>query len=208
MMRSDIIESEEERTQREDRDKIREDRKRDRERDHRMEALGHKKSKLSRDSDRDISEKIALGEQPQTASSETMYDQRLFNQTEGLDSGYANDEAYNIYDKALFKGTSASILYRPKKNEETFGTEENLDKLLSTNRFKPDKPFSGVGNNKPNDSRSTPVEFEKDEKDEEDPFGLNEFLKEAKTSRKKNSLDKIGKTGTLHAGSAGGGPRR
>jgi len=170
--------------------------------------LDTKRAKLSRDSDRDISEKIALGEQPQTSSSETIYDQRLFNQTEGLDSGYANDEAYNIYDKALFKGTSASILYRPKKNEETFGSEEqNLDKLLNTNRFKPDKPFSGVGNNKSNDTRSTPVEFEKDEKDEEDPFGLNEFLKEAKTSRKKNSLDKIGKSGTLHAGSAGGGRR-
>ena len=46
------------------------------------------------------------------------------------------------------------------------------------------------------------MEFEKDTK-EEDPFGLDEFLKEAKSSSKK-PLDKIGQSGHMHAASARG----
>jgi len=44
-----------------------------------------KKTKASRDADRDISEKIALG-QAQPTSSEVMFDQRLFNQNAGIDA--------------------------------------------------------------------------------------------------------------------------
>jgi len=210
---ADLMETEEERKEREERDSIREDRKRERERDRRLEALGHKKSKLARDEDRDVSEKIALGEQPISAtSSEVQYDSRLFSQSQGMDSGFAHDDTYNVYDKPLFKGTSASMLYRPKKNEDTdvYGDSTSVEKILNTSRFKPDKDFNGVDRTKP-DTRQTPVEFEKDEKEkekekeEEDPFGLDEFLKEAKTGGKK--LDKIGKTGHLHAGSTGGGRR-
>ncbi len=39
------------------------------------------RSKLQRDKDRDISEKIALGMPSAGGSQETMYDQRLFNQS-------------------------------------------------------------------------------------------------------------------------------
>lgn len=45
------------------------------------------------------------------------------------------------------------------------------------------------------------MEFEKEP--ESDPFGLDEFLKTAKTSTAKRPLDKIGSKGALHAGSAG-----
>lgn len=41
-------------------------------------------------------------------------------------------------------------------------------------RFVPDKEFSGVDRSVP---RSGPVQFEKEE---EDPFGLDQFLKQAK----------------------------
>eukprot|EP01103_Thecamoeba_quadrilineata_P007547 TRINITY_DN17407_c0_g1_i1.p1 TRINITY_DN17407_c0_g1~~TRINITY_DN17407_c0_g1_i1.p1 ORF type:complete len:539 (-),score=151.11 TRINITY_DN17407_c0_g1_i1:101-1717(-) len=206
---ADLLETEEERKEREERDTIREDRKRDRERDRRMEVLGHKKSKLSRDSDRDVSEKIALGEQAATSSNEVQYDSRLFSQSQGMDSGFAHDDTYNVYDKPLFKGTSASMLYRPKKNEDSdmYGDPSSMEKILNTSRFKPDKDFDGVDRSKP-DTRQTPVEFEKhnnNKREEEDPFGLDEFLKEAKTGGKK--LDKIGKTGHMHAGSTGGGRR-
>jgi SNW domain-containing protein 1 len=63
------------------RDTMRQDRKRERERDIRMEVLG-KKTKTSRDKDRDITERIALGMQPAGGklSGDAMYDQRLFNQ--------------------------------------------------------------------------------------------------------------------------------
>ena len=42
-----------------------------------------KKSRLTRDRDRDISEKIALGQAAVKPSGEGMYDQRLFNQDAG-----------------------------------------------------------------------------------------------------------------------------
>ena len=49
-------------------------------------ADGHgvKKSRLTRDRDRDISEKIALGQAAVKPSGEGMYDQRLFNQDSGM----------------------------------------------------------------------------------------------------------------------------
>jgi SNW domain-containing protein 1 len=45
-----------------ERDKLRDERKREIERDRRMEVAGKKKSKTTRDEERDISEKIALGQ--------------------------------------------------------------------------------------------------------------------------------------------------
>lgn len=74
----------------------------------------------SRDAERDISEKIALGRAQPTYSQEAMYDQRLFNQSkvpiicktsshsaersapQGLDSGFGADDDYNVYSKPLF----------------------------------------------------------------------------------------------------------
>lgn len=47
-------------------------------REDRMQRAGFKKGKSERDVDRDISEKIALG-QAQPTAKEAMYDQRLFN---------------------------------------------------------------------------------------------------------------------------------
>jgi len=99
------------------RERIRQDRRREREREHRLENRGgaHRRSKVTRDSQRDISEKIALGMVvPKTQ--EALYDQRLFNQTQGLDSGFGDDESYNIYDKNLFGGEREAALYKaPKK---------------------------------------------------------------------------------------------
>ena len=43
-----------------------------------MEVAGKKKTKDARDDERDISEKIALG-QAQPTSKDAMFDQRLFN---------------------------------------------------------------------------------------------------------------------------------
>ena len=66
----------------------REERRRERERERRLEAKdahGHKKSKLTRDRERDISEKIALGQANVKAQGEALYDQRLFNQVWLLD---------------------------------------------------------------------------------------------------------------------------
>jgi SNW domain-containing protein 1 len=183
-----------------ERDRIREERRRDRERERRLSA---KKSKLTRDEDRDISEKIALGQAGAPPSQETLYDQRLFSQSQGMDSGFGTDDSYSVYSKPLFSGSSANILYRPKKSDGDAYGDQDLDSLVNTGKFKPDKDFDGVDRSKPSEPRSRPVEFEK----EEDPFGLDAFLHEAKSSKKGNALDKIGKSGFLHAGAAGGGSK-
>lgn len=56
-----------------ERDALRHERKREIERDRRMEVAGKKKSKTTRDEERDVSEKIALG-QAQPTSREAMFD--------------------------------------------------------------------------------------------------------------------------------------
>ena len=76
-------ENKEEREERLKHEMLREERRRERERERRSEAKeGHvgKKSKITRDRDRDVSEKIALGMANTTGGTgEVAYDQRLFN---------------------------------------------------------------------------------------------------------------------------------
>ncbi|KAJ3695848.1 hypothetical protein LUZ60_001225 [Juncus effusus] len=199
-------ETREEREERIQRDKIREERRRERERERRLEArdaaMG-KKSKLTRDRDRDVSEKVALGMANTGAgrSGEVMYDQRLFNQDKGMGSGFETDDQYNVYDKGLFTAQNTlSTLYRPKKDTdgEMYGgdADEQLEKIMKTERFKPDKGFTGAergagGSGK----RDRPVEFDKAE--ENDPFGLDQFLTEVKKGKK--AVEKIGGSGTMKA---------
>lgn len=52
---------------------------------------------MLRDEDRDISEKIALGQTgAATQNEDSLLDQRLFNQTQGMDSGFAADDDYTV----------------------------------------------------------------------------------------------------------------
>ncbi|KAL3834867.1 hypothetical protein ACJIZ3_009603 [Penstemon smallii] len=196
-------ETKEEREERLHREKIREERRKERERERRLEAkdaaMG-KKSKITRDRDRDISEKVALGMASTGGKGgEVMYDQRLFNQEKGMDSGFATDDAYNVYDKGLFTAQNTmSTLYRPKKDadDEMYGgADEQLEKLMKTERFKPDRAFAGTSER--TGPRDGPVEFEKNEQPEEDPFGLDQFLTEVKTGKK--AMDKVGSGGTMKA---------
>uniref|UniRef100_A0A5B7AD81 Putative SNW/SKI-interacting protein n=1 Tax=Davidia involucrata TaxID=16924 RepID=A0A5B7AD81_DAVIN len=196
-------ESKDEKEERLQREKIREERRRERERERRLEAkdaaMG-KKSKITRDRDRDISEKVALGMASTGAGrgGEVMYDQRLFNQEKGMDSGFATDDQYNVYDKGLFTAQpTLSTLYKPKKDADADmygGADEQLDKILKTDRFKPDKAFAGTSEKA--GPRDRPVEFEK-EAEEADPFGLDQFLTEVKKGKK--ATDKIGSGGTMKA---------
>lgn len=106
-----------------EREALKADRRREIVREDRMERAGIKKSKLERDGDRDISEKIALG-QAQPSSRETMFDQRLFNQTAGLGSGFGHEEDYHLYDKPLFADRTAASIY---KNVKATAPEEGAD---------------------------------------------------------------------------------
>lgn len=149
------------------RDEIREERRKERERERRLEARnahGYKRSKLTRDKERDISEKIALG-MAKVTGGEAMYDQRLFNQETGHQAGMGSDDAYNLYDKPLF--TDRSDVYRGRASNREGGDQD-----VDTSRFKPSKGFSGADK-----SSGKAVEFEREGDDGvADPFGLDDFL--------------------------------
>mmetsp|Transcript_27752 Transcript_27752/g.34704 ORF Transcript_27752/g.34704 Transcript_27752/m.34704 type:complete len:546 (+) Transcript_27752:38-1675(+) len=172
-----------------ERDRIRQERKRDREREMRLDNLkgSQKKSKLDRDANRDISEKIALGMHTgkQKLAGDQMFDSRLFNQSAGMDSGFGADDEYNAYSKPLFDRQEAASVYRPKKSDaEMYGdANEQYDKLVNTDRFRPDKGFKGTEYTSAQ-SRDAPVQFEREE-EELDPFGLDQFLTDAKKGKKK-----------------------
>ncbi|XP_033735557.1 SNW domain-containing protein 1-like [Pecten maximus] len=170
-----------------ERDDLRRERQRDRQKDRNLSrAAPDKRSRLQKERERDISEKIALG-LPNTGagSSEVQYDQRLFNQSKGMDSGFGDEEAYNVYDKPWRQDqTIASNIYRPSKNLDKDNYAEDLDNLIKSNRFVPDKGFAGSD---PSRRREGPVQFEQAE--EEDPFGLDQFLKKAKRGEKRGNED-------------------
>merc|ERR1719219_793643 len=173
-----------------ERDDLRHERHKDRARQRNIDrAAPERRSKLERNRERDISEQIALGIPAKTAgaSGEGLFDSRLFNQSRGLSSGYGDDEGYNVYDQPWRKDSNlASNIYRPGKNidKEAYGGQEDLDELRKTNRFVPDKEFSGT--DRTTAGRSGPVQFEKDE---DDPFGLDQFLDTAKRASNRRSSD-------------------
>ncbi|KAG8237411.1 hypothetical protein J437_LFUL016227 [Ladona fulva] len=169
-----------------ERDQLRYERHKDRQRDRNLaRAAPDKRTKLQRERERDISEQIALGMPSKGGpSGETQFDQRLLNQTRGMDSGFGDDEGYNVYDRPWREaGSLAQHLYRPTRNagdRDAYG--EDLEKLVKTSRFIPDKDFSGTDRSAAAASRSGPVQFEKEE---EDPFGLDQFLTQAKRAATK-----------------------
>ena len=94
---------------------------------------------------------------------------------QGMDSGFAGgeDEIYNVYDQAWRGGKDmAQNIYRPSKNLDKDMYGDDLEARIKTNRFVPDMEFSGSDHRQR--GREGPVQFE------EDPFGLDKFLEEAK----------------------------
>jgi len=173
------------------REEMRQEKRRDRERELRMSNMGQEQraKMLARQHNRDISEKVALGLAKPTLSKESMLDSRLFNQ-ESLASNFADDEAYNLYDKPLFHGSTAvAAIYKARGNiqegnEETFGggTEEGITKALDQDRFNLGRAQVGFEGAQDQEVREGPVQFEKDTGD---VFGVNQFLDEAKSGRKR-----------------------
>ena len=173
------------------RDQMREDKRREREREMRMSNMGQEQraKMLARQQNRDISEKIALGLAKPTMSKESMLDSRLFNQ-ESLSGSFADDDAYNLYDKPLFHGSSAAAaIYQARGNisegnQDSFGegTVEGIGKALDNDRFGLGRAKVGFEGADDQEVREGPVQFEKDSGD---VFGLDKFLDEAKSGRKR-----------------------
>ena len=173
------------------RDEMRREKRREREREMRMSNMGteQRAKMLARQQNRDISEKVALGLAKPTMSKETMLDSRLFNQ-ESLSGSFADDDAYNLYDRPLFHGSSAAAaIYKARGNitegnEESYGggTEEGISKALDNDRFGLGRAQIGFEGANEQEVREGPVQFEKDTGD---VFGLDKFLDEAKSGRKR-----------------------
>lgn len=178
------------------RDKIREERRVEREHEMRQsrtvydETTGPtlKRSKMSRDADRDLAEAVALGQSGRGGggSGEMLYDQRLFIQNGRADGslagGYGADDAYNLYDRPLFTGGNASEhQYRPQRAGDN-GNDGGRDKNSRAGRL------SGTGTSRGARPRDRPVEFTRDTElkssANDDPYGLDKFLSEAKEHAK------------------------
>ncbi|XP_076777663.1 SNW domain-containing protein 1-like [Arvicanthis niloticus] len=159
-----------------ERDEIRQDRRKERQHDRNLSrAAPDKRSKPQRNENRDISEVIALGVPNARTSNEVQFDQRLFNQSKGMDSGFAGgeDEIYNVYDQAWRGGKDmAQSIYKPSKTLDKDMYGDDLETRIKTNRFVLDKEFSGTDRRQR--GREGPVQFE------EDPFGLDKLLEETK----------------------------
>lgn len=183
--------SEDDEESRKIRDQMRQEKRRERERELRMNNMGteQRAKQMARQQNRDISEKVALGLAKPTLSKESMLDSRLFNQ-ESLSGNFADEESYNLYDRPLFHGsTAAAAIYKARGNiaegnEESFGggTEEGLGKALDNDRFNLGQARVGFEGAADQEIKEGPVQFEKDTGD---VFGLNQFLDEAKTGKKR-----------------------
>jgi SNW domain-containing protein 1 len=158
---------------------LRHEREKERERELRLEAknrAGGRRSKVTRDRDRDVSEKIALGQADVSHTAEVQYDSRLFNRDGGLAAGFGGDDTYNFYDKELFADRSAMGLYRANaRDAEVYGEGVGPGKEPSTKRFRPDRGFEG-SDAAGTGPRTGPVQFDVKQQEEADPFGIESFL--------------------------------
>ncbi|CAC5374094.1 SNW1 [Mytilus coruscus] len=172
-----------------ERDDLRRERQRERQRDRNLSrAAPDKRSRLQRERERDHKlkvmlktiKKIALG----MPISTTGAGKKIY-KNHGMDSGFNEDDAYNVYDKPFRQESSiANNIYRPSKNVDKDIYGDDFDSLMKTNRFVPDREFAGTDRNR---RREGPVQFE--QADEEDPFNLTEFLKTAKRGEKRAGED-------------------
>lgn len=143
----------------------REERRRERERERRLEAAGHlsKKSKITRDRERDISEKVALG-MANVGGGEVAYDQRLFNQDAGLTSGFGAEDSYTAYDKPLWAERQGNQFKPTRQSEDDDGGDGGDGGAEPAERgrtFRPDKGFQGAEGGAGARGGSSRLEFEK-----------------------------------------------
>ena len=126
-----------------------------------------KRSKIVRDRDRDVSERMALGQSNVAAGAagEHAYDQRLFDQEAGIGSGFHGDDAYDVYDKPLFNDKGGGI-YKPTADADgADGAARDAGRASGPVEFQRHGGGGGGGDGGGGG---------------EDPFGLDAFLDEVK----------------------------
>ena len=162
---------------------------------------GHLKHKEA--TPRDISEPYKLGKaHARITGEEHLYDTRLFDKSSGLTSGFADDESYDLYDKPLFKSGAAAIdaIYRPsneRMDNEAYGQGHRIDYKY----VQPTKAFSGTKTD--GAFKEGAIEFDEPvplSKAEpiprnDDPFGVDRFLSEARRKAAEEASAKSHKEG-------------
>ncbi|KAL9646950.1 hypothetical protein ABK040_013808 [Willaertia magna] len=160
--------------------------------------------KRREDNEREISEKITLG-QPQKTNYEgdVEYDSRLLGRESGLDDGFGADDGYNLYDKPLFGESSLTQVYKPSK--ERIKMFQDLDNDTDMNqKFEKDTQQK----RQPGPvyfEREVTKETEKNNNEDDDPFGLNKFMTQP---NKRKTFDHIGKSGFMRATAGSGSTSR
>ena len=180
-----VKEEEEEDEDKKNRDQLRRDKLDDIRRERNLtRGRPDKLDKLIHGKERDISEKIALGiADTRNKGNDNLFDSRLFDRSQGLDSGGIDDETYSAYDQPWRAESNIQHIYRPTKSKDA-NIAEDLDRIATTNRFVSEKGFAGAAEN----TRSGgPVQFEK-QLPGEDIFGLDDLLT-SDSSRKRGGRD-------------------
>ena len=165
-----------------ERDEIRRMLRKENERSRRREVAGKNRTKEERDADRDISEKIALGQAQPTATRDALYDQRLFNQSSGIQGGFGDEEDYKLYDKPLFTDRAAASIYKNVNREKGTGIADNLsdaDDDVKDVLRQPNRGFDGA--TKEQGTRAKPVQFEKRALAEDSAFENSGLQKRQRT---------------------------
>ena len=149
---------------------------------------------------RDVSEPYKLGKaHTRVTGEEHLYDTRLFDKSSGMTSGFADDESYDLYDKPLFKTGAAAIdaIYRPS-NERMDSEAHGQGQRIDYKYVQPTKAFSGTKTDgafkEGTIEFDAPVPLSKSEvlhrtqegSNQEDPFGINEFI----SSSRKRATEK------------------
>lgn len=103
-----------------------------------------------------------------------MFDQRLFNQTSGLDAGFGEEDDYNLYDRPLFTDRTAASIYKnvkeiPQEDEDVAAIPESQQAASGSVKKVLQQPTRGFeGTDYTKGARTKPVEFEKRRLDQDD----------------------------------------
>ena len=101
-----------------------------------------------------------------------MFDQRLFNQTSGLDTGFGEDDDYNLYDKPLFADRTAASIYKNVKEIPVEEEDAPSGEAKKVSLQQPSRGFEGTDYTK--GARTKPVEFERRQLQAEDDGKLGQ----------------------------------
>ena len=136
--------------------------KREAEREHRLSKVSSQKGKMIREKERELQEKLALGQAIETGNNTggLGFDERLVNMDSGLDSGFKGSSNPKLYDKPLFAQQIRHNIYAGAQEalDKDAEDEEEMDYFGRIDQVTKKRRRDKSGKNA---TRRAPVEFEK-----------------------------------------------